>query len=68
MQAMDIVKDVVHNEHIKLALEAARKNIKEGESIATPFIPIKSVSPGGYTNDKGWRKIRTTGISFKSSQ
>lgn len=37
LQAMDIVKDVVRNDHIKLALQAARQNIKEGESIATPL-------------------------------
>lgn len=37
LQAMDIVKDVVRNDHIKMALQAARKNIKEGESIATPL-------------------------------
>ena len=37
LQAMDIVQNVVRNEHIKLALLAARKNIKEGESIATPL-------------------------------
>ena len=37
LQALDIVKDVVRNDHIKLALQAARKNIKEGESIALPL-------------------------------
>ena len=37
LQSMDIVKDVVRNDHIRLALQAARKNIKEGESIATPL-------------------------------
>ena len=37
LRAMDIVKNVVRNDHIKMALQAARKNIKEGESIATPL-------------------------------
>lgn len=37
LSALDIVKDVVKNEHIKQAIQKARENIKEGESIAHPL-------------------------------
>ena len=37
LQAMDIVKNVVSNEHIRGAIQKARENIKEGESIAQPL-------------------------------
>ena len=37
LQALDIVKNSVHNEHIKRAVQNARDNIKEGESITAPL-------------------------------
>ena len=37
LQAMDIVRNVVKNEHIRQAIQQARDNIKEGESIAHPL-------------------------------
>ena len=37
LRAMDIVRDVVRNDHIKLALQTAKRHIKEGESIASPL-------------------------------
>ena len=37
LQALDIVKTAVHNEHIKEAIQTARDNIKEGESITAPL-------------------------------
>lgn len=37
LQALDIVKNAVRNEHIKEAIQTARDNIKEGESITAPL-------------------------------
>ena len=37
LQALDIVKNAVRNEHIKEAVQTARDNIKEGESITAPL-------------------------------
>lgn len=37
LQALDIVKNAVRNEHIKDAVQTARDNIKEGESITAPL-------------------------------
>lgn len=37
LQAMDIVKNVVKNELIKSAIQTARENIKEGETITEPL-------------------------------
>ena len=37
LQALDIVKKAVRNEHIKEAVQTARDNIKEGESITAPL-------------------------------
>ena len=45
LQAMDIVGNTVRNEHIKNALKAARQNIKEGESVATPLARSRQFPP-----------------------
>ena len=37
LQSLDIIRNVVHNEHIKEAVQTARDNIKEGESITAPL-------------------------------
>ena len=42
---MDIVKNVVRNEHIREAIRKSRENIKEGESIAHPLSQSKHFPP-----------------------
>ena len=37
LKSLDIVKNVVGNSHIKMAIEKARENIKEGETIVEPL-------------------------------